>query len=68
MVAGPPLRTEPSDQRVFQSTIGGRGLATSGQMRAQQFTGVAVDHQGQTRPTVTTRPGAVQVCRPALIG
>jgi len=54
-------RTEAGDQSVLQSAAGGCRLAAARQMPAEQFTRMAIDHQRQRCPAITSRPDAAQI-------
>lgn len=55
------------DQRLLQGRFSRLGSAAAAQVPAQQFTAVAVDHQGQRGPAITPRPHPAQVRGPAFI-
>jgi hypothetical protein len=56
------------DQGLLQGRLSRARLGRSLQVPAQDLAGVAIDHHGQTRPTISTRPNAAQVRGPTLVG
>ncbi|CFP65023.1 Uncharacterised protein [Bordetella pertussis] len=61
-------RPEARYQGMLEGTARSASFTATRQVPAQQFTGVAVDHQRQRRPAVPTRPHPAQIRGPALIG
>ena len=55
------------DQGLLQRRFSRLGSAAAAQVPTQQFTAVAVDHQGQRGPPIAPRPHPAQIRRPALI-
>jgi hypothetical protein len=62
-----PQSAEPRNQGLLKGRFSRSGLARTRQMPAQKLSGVAVDHQRQGHPAVSSRPDATKVSRPALI-
>ena len=56
------------DQGLLQGRLCRARLGRSRQVPAQDLSGVAIDHHGQTRPTIASRPNAAQVRCPMFIG
>ncbi len=61
-------RAEARNQGLLQRRFRGLGFAAAGQMPAQQFAAVAVDHQRHRRPAISPRPDPAHVRGPALVG
>ncbi|CAM8624888.1 hypothetical protein MCEMIE11_00275 [Burkholderiales bacterium] len=59
--------SKPGNQGLLQGRFSRPGFARTRQMPAQEPSGVAVDHQCQGHPAISTCPDAAKIGRPALI-
>jgi len=66
-VLNPSQAAVTGDQSLLEGGTGGRGLTGFGELRTEQFAGVAIDYQGQGQPAVTPAPDTAEIGRPALI-
>ncbi len=62
-----PEATEARDQRLLQRRRFRRRSAASRELPAQQFSRVAVDHERQGLPAITTGPDAAQIGGPTFV-
>ena len=60
----PAKRAITVDQGLLQGRFSCARLGRSRQVPTQDLTGVAIDHHGQTRPTISSRLNAAQVRGP----